>query len=239
MHRHTSLINWLVRATLMTTTLPILAGCSFMIAKAGVSGLGEIPDGLSRKEVEERFGSPASSSTTSAGRQIEIYNIRQQLDCVANVLSVEKSCIPTQKFKQEMLPCVIFAPLCLPYAMLESINVPINLVRSEMRKLEVAFVYGPDDRVLYFYELKFEPGVRYYGQALRTLTDPLSSETELAKCPSAKECMERYIEEARRRAVEVGHTLILYDEEAFHKGLEIAGNLDERKITKEEAMKLY
>ena len=221
MYRHTSLMNWLVGATLMITTLPILAGCSTMVGRSGISGLSEIPQGLSRKEVQERYGSPTSSGTTSPGRPIEVYHLRQ-------------------KFKGPMdwdygrggggglgnLGIFILA---------ETVGFPIALAISQMDKLEVAFVYGPDDRVLYFYEPKSD---WRYDQARGTLTHPLSNETELAKCPSARECMQRYIEELQRRAVEVGYTPTVTEGETLLKGIKLAKDLDDGKITKEELLKL-
>ena len=221
-------------AILTLAMLFALSGCSVMIAKSGISGLGEIPGGLSRKEVQERFGSPASSSTTSAGKQIEIYNIRKQLDCVVWLMGTNSSaCSPRRVAEQELGWCAILAPICFGT---EFFNAPINLVRSEMNKIQVAFVYGADDRVLYSYEPKAEPSSRY-DQALHTLTHPLSSGTELAKCPSAKKCMEGYVEELQRRAAEVGYTLSKEDEDdAIGRDLEMARNVDDGKITKQEAV---
>ena len=103
-----------------------------------------------------------------------------------------------------------------------------------MNKLEVAFVYGPDDRVLYSYETKAEPFSRYH-QSLRTLPHPLSGEPELAKCPSAKECMERYTEETRKRAIEVGYTLTERQKKTFQVDLESARKIDEG-IKKEDTI---
>ena len=223
MYRHTSLMNWLVRATLMITTLPILAGCSTMVARSGISVLSEIPQGLSRKEVQERYGSSASSGTTILGRQIEVYYLRQ-------------------KFKGPMYSNYGggggYGALGI-FILAETVGFPIALAISEKNKLEVAFVYGPDDHVLYFYEPKAESQARY-DQALGTLTHPLSNEAELAKCASARECMKRYVEELQRRAEEIGlgHTLDLYFEENFGRDFELAKDLDDGKITKQEILKL-
>ena len=103
---------------------------------------------------------------------------------------------------------------------------------------DMVFVYDKDDRVLYSYNKKAEPSSRYH-QARSTLTHPLSSEAELAKCPSAKECIHRYAEELKRRAVEVGYTLTNKDEdeETFRRDLGVARNIDDGKITKEEAVR--
>ena len=47
-------------AMLTVAMLFALPGCSVMIAKSGILGLRDIPDGLNRKEVQERFGTPPS-----------------------------------------------------------------------------------------------------------------------------------------------------------------------------------
>ena len=178
-------------AIITLAMLSALSGCSMMVARSGLSGLGEIPDGLSRKEVQERYGSPASSGATNVGRPVEVYHIRQKTDSIYSWLGGTGGGIGPGA-GLGALGIIILG---------ETAGFPIALAMSESNKLEVAFVYGADDRVLYFYETK---STWRYDQALRTLTHPLSSEAELAKCPSAKECMERYMEEVHKRAQEVG-----------------------------------
>ena len=238
--------RWTPGTTAMLTVamLLVLTGCATMVATSGISGLHEIPTDLSRKEVQERYGSPASSGATAAGRRTESFNIRQRLVDHKSVSSAYGSA--TRKSWDDFkLACILFPPGCAAIwiggsfiaAEVEVINFPIILARSEKNKLEVAFVYGPDDRILYFYEPKLSSIVRY-GQALRTLPHPLSSETELAKCPSAKECTERYAEELQRRAVEIGYTPTVTEGETLLKDIKLAKDLDDGKITKEELFKL-
>ena len=124
MHRHASLMMWLIRATLMITTLPILAGCTTMIATSGISGSHEIPTELSRKEVHERFGSPASSGTTAAGRRTESFSIRQRLVAAKSVSDFYSVC---NQGRQDCHPGIV--------ALYETVGFPIVVVISEMKKL--------------------------------------------------------------------------------------------------------
>src|SRR5262245_51869384 len=71
-------IRW-TRTTLTALMLLTLTGCSTMIATSGVSGLSEIPKELSKKDIQERFGSPNSSGITNLGRETETYRIRKKL----------------------------------------------------------------------------------------------------------------------------------------------------------------
>jgi hypothetical protein len=48
--------------------------------------------------------------------------------------------------------------------------------------------------------------------------------------------VERYLEEARRRLREVDYTLTAEDQKAFQLDLEIAQDVDAKKITREEAL---
>jgi len=71
------------------------------------------------------------------------------------------------------------------------------------------------------------------------LTHPLSSKAELAKCPSAKECMQHYMGELQRRAAEVGYTPTVTDGDALLKDIELAKDLDDGKITKDAILSSY
>jgi hypothetical protein len=139
------------------------------------SDLAEISRGLiTRTELQEHFGSPQASHTTSVERKTETYPIEET---------------------------------------------------------EVTFVYGEDDRVLYYYNTKADPPERY-SQALGPMTHPLDHMEE-ANCPKLKVCVESYIEEARKRAEEVGYELTAQDQEAFRKDLEIAVRVDDGEIVGE------
>ncbi|HWP59604.1 MAG TPA: hypothetical protein VNL14_17050 [Candidatus Acidoferrales bacterium] len=219
-------------AILTVAMLLTVAGCATLVARSGISGLHEIPSGLSRKEAQERFGAPASAGTTALGRPIEIYSIRRQLK--------GKGDPAKEDLGKGLLICLLYGPICgglaLGAAAIETISFPGTLVESEMSKLKVAFVYGADDRAVYFYEPTTDPP-SMYAQALRTLTHPFHSEAELAKCPSARECIYRYIDEARRIAIEVGYTMTVEDGDAFRKDIKLAADLDEGELTKEEVLR--
>lgn len=72
--------------------------------------------------------------------------------------------------------------------------------------------------------------------ALEPLKHPLS-EIEDERCPSLKGRVEHYLEEARKRAKEVGHPLTLEEVKTFQLDLEIAQSFDQGKITKQEAFR--
>jgi hypothetical protein len=145
-------------AMLTLAMFVVLPGCSGMIANSGIYsgkyGVGGIPDGLSRKEVQERFGSPGSVGTTSLGRQVEIHHLRQKFKSL------------TQRFGETLGGALLREGFpvgaIVGFVLVESVSFPMALAESGKNKLEVAFVYGPDDRVLYLYEPKAEPSWRYY-----------------------------------------------------------------------------
>jgi hypothetical protein len=234
--RHPSLLAVALALGVLCVALP---GCSFIIANAGISGLREIPETLTRLDVRERFGSPASTSTTSAGRPIDIYLIRRQLDCVV-IVGSNQWCQPKPQSK-DWVKCLLMGPLCAYSLMLvgisESVSLPINVARSEANKFEVAFVYGPDERVLYFYETSAFASLNGHP-AITALTHPLSSEFGLPQCATVKQCMEEYNQEVKLRAAEIGHTLTSEDEEAMRRDLVLAGNVHDGTITFAEAVRL-
>lgn len=234
------MLKWNIGMMLVVVSLVALQGCSFIIANAGISGLREIPENLTRQEVQERFGSPVSSSTTSAGRPIDIYLVRRQLDCVV-IVGSNQWCQPKPQSK-DWVKCLLMGPLCAYSLMLvgisESVSLPINLARSEANKFEVAFVYGPDDRVLYFYETNAKVSLNDHP-AITALTHPLSGEFGLPKCAPPKQCMHEYNQEVKLRAGEIGYTLTSEDDEAMKRDLDLAINVDEGTITLEEAVRLH
>lgn len=218
-------MRWWTRATLTALILSTLTGCSTIIATSGLSHLSEIPKELSKKDIQERFGSPTSLGTTNLGRETETYRIRRKL--------VEKSPYSSPLFLAACLIPVQYNP-CLAMAVAEPILFPFVLARSEKEKFEVAFVYREDGRVLYHYETNSDPSWRY-KQALSLMTHPLNN-IEEANCPKLIVCMEDHIEEARNRAHEVGYALTSENESTFQLDLEIAQGFDESKMTKEEAL---
>ncbi|HWP59603.1 MAG TPA: hypothetical protein VNL14_17045 [Candidatus Acidoferrales bacterium] len=134
-----------------------------------------------------------------------------------------------------MIPIHPIPLACLTMAVFDVVAFPFAVRESNRNKLSVTFVYGNDDHVLYYYVADADPASRY-RQALSTLTHPFARETELAKCSSAKDCVERYMEEARMRASEVEHELLPEQEREFQESLEIAKELDEHRITREQAL---
>lgn len=218
--------------------LSTLTGCSQMVANSGIPALNELrPVGLSRLEVQDRYGTPLSSSLSSIGRKIEIYRLRKQLETVfCAMCNHGREFVPrldSQELKRHGLLCLLLGPVCLYAVGNEIFSFPVNVVRSQMNQVEVAFVYGNDDRVLYAYEIGTEPSTRF-SHALHSMQHPLLTETDSQECRTVTRCLKEYIREKRRRAEEVGHTLNEEDEDSFNAELKIAEDIDQGKITKEE-----
>lgn len=182
-----------------------------------------LPGGSSKTEIRERFGNPTGSGTTSLGRQTETYRIQTP--------SQNPGIGPDERAK------AWFAALTPnPLTFGAWLALIVDAIARAPDISDIAFIYGEDHGVLYYYDTKADPAFRY-GQALSSMTHPLDN-IEDAKCPKLKVCVERHIEETRKRAEEVGYTLTQDDEKALQTGLEIATDTDDGKVTKEEAFRL-
>jgi hypothetical protein len=224
--------------------LSIMPACSQIVANNGISSPTEIPDRLSRKEVQNRYGSPVSSTATGSGKQVEIYRLRKRLDVVFSVMGDSKwvsrqNSPDSQAVNKSALICLLLGPGCLyiltAVTVNETFSLPVNLVRSQMTRLEVAFVFGNDDRLLYLYDAQAGPPVRF-SQALHTIKHPLVRETDSDESATLTDLMKGYIAEARQRAEDIGHTFTEEDEESLRADLRTAEDVDAGIITKQEAV---
>ena len=221
-----------------------MPACSQIVANSGISSPTDIPDRLSRKEVQDRYGSPVSSTTTGSGKQVEIYRLRKRLDTVYTAMAdrpwqPRQNSLDSQEVGKSALLCLLLGPGCLYVLMLVTVNetfsLPVNLVRSQMNQLEVAFVFGNDDRLLYLYGVEADPSVRF-SQALHTMQHPLVGEPDSDEGTTLTDRVREYIAEARQRAEDTGHTLTEQDEENLRADLQTAEDVDAGIITKQEAI---
>jgi hypothetical protein len=194
-------------ATCLNLILAIASSsaCSQVVANTGISSVGELRDGRNRNEVRAQYGSPVSSTTLPTGREVETYRVRKQLDRVFSAMS-NNSWVhrqnPLDSMGRDTLLCLLLGPGCL-YILVhvvgsETVSLPVNLVRSQMNQIEVAFVFGTDDELLYVYEAAGDPSTRF-SQAIRPLQHPLRSEGDSGNTTIGERLAE-YIAEARGRS---------------------------------------
>ena len=224
----------------------VIAGssaCSQLVANTGISSVGELRDGRSRNEVRAQYGSAVSSTTLPTGREVDTYRVRKQLDRIFSVMSnnvwVHRQ-NPTDSMGRDTLFCLLLGPGCL-YILVyvvgsETVSLPVNLVRSQMNQIEVAFVFGTDDELLYVYEADGDPSTRF-SQAIGPLQQPLRSEGD-SENTTVGERLAEYIAEARQRAEEVGHSLSEQDEQSLEQDLQTAESIDAGIITMQEALEM-
>ena len=106
---------------------------------------------------------------------------------------------------------------------------------SEKRKLHYAFVYDEADRVLYVYDLAASATAQFY-EATRSLRSLLTSQLENEKCAGWTATLTDYVQEVRRRAICIGYTFSVDEEQAFERMLAIGEGVDSGRIAREEGL---
>jgi hypothetical protein len=162
-------------------------GCSYMIAISGHPyPLGVVQEGATRAEMHDQLGTPAGSGICPDGRPFERYRIRRTME----------------GFRRMYDP-----PGDLRSVLLEPLLTPIAAIASEVRRVPVTVVYGPDERVLYRFPDREEARIRF-NEAKSGLTSAWS--------PNSMEALSvlvsAYVDEFRRRAACVEYTLSAADE---------------------------
>ncbi len=193
------------------------AGCSTMIGYSGIISLQELHAPATRRQVQQRFGTPSAAETRADGTSVETYHIRRRIASTVKALGGD-------------LHSFLFT-----YPLVEAIATPIALYHSEKSKLTVAFVYGANDRVLCHYRAEAPPETRF-EEATLPLAASLWVQLEGGACPNWSTCMTSFVELARMRATCVDYSLTLAEEENFKRLLRIAKHADESRITKEETL---
>jgi hypothetical protein len=210
----------ILELSLLTLGVAICSGCSMLLMSTDGSDLGKIQPGLSKTEVQERLGPAASTGTTTAGRPTESYKIapmEKQIDKQDVVKFVVLCGIPTSW------------GICAAYVAFDTLVFPFVYQEREAKKIEVLFVYGADDRLLFYYQTKDEPSLRF-RQAIASLPHPFSRPGP-ATCERLKPCLLAHVEETRTRAEEVGYLLTPEQEEEFRQDLETAERVDSGEST--------
>lgn len=182
--------DWRLAICAITVGIAVLlggTGCSLMIARSGIGSRSEIPIEVSRQELQAQFGfgKPESSATCPDGRKVETYWVRQQ------VMSEGEVAEYWGYWRDPRAPINAVA--------LEPILTSIVIIWSERAKLPVAFVYGPDDRVLYWSVVTDTPRDRY-SSAVIPLSETLAAQLTGGTCASWPACVTAFVEEALRRA---------------------------------------
>jgi len=203
-------------------------GCSALIASRGVSSLPAITTGSTRQEVRQTLGDPDSSETRSDGTRIETYRIRRKVESAwGNFWKGPLDLSGGQA-------AAIVVPLGLAF---EVYATGKAIVDSEKQKVHIAFVYGPEDRLLYLYDVD-APLDKRFDTARRPLTQSQWKQLENDECSTWATCLTSYGDELRRRAAQVGYTLSVKEEENLQRLLDVAGARDEERITKWQAQAL-
>lgn len=120
-----------VKLIVTTYVLGACTGCAVYLAQEGNRGatLESFRVGTSEREVENQLGTPCSVEPLGAGKRRAVY-------CA----ELRKEPSRQRALIHLLLDCVTLGIWELPGTIYE--------LRREHRKVEVAFVYGPDDRIL-------------------------------------------------------------------------------------------
>jgi hypothetical protein len=110
-----------------------------------------------------------------------------------------------------------------------------TVIESVTNRVDVAFVLGSDNRTLYYYILSSDRETNYF-RATRTLAHPIVDDSAFEKCESVSACMKEYIAELRLRALEAEYQLHAAVETLFQQEIEISQEIDNHKITREDAL---
>jgi hypothetical protein len=214
-------------SALILALLAATTGCSSLIGSRGVTSIDAIiRTGSTHGEVARALGDPQSVETRSDGTRVETRRIRKKLGIL----------------RWDALPAaaaaggvgIVLAAGFLAAA--EVVLTPMMLYASEKHKLHVAFVYGPDDRLLLLYNVDAKPSERF-SAARRRLAERQLNRFEDEGCQTWAPCLTSYVDELRSLATFVGHTPSSEDEENFARLLDIGRDTDAGKIPKAAALK--
>jgi len=219
-------VSRLQKVILSAVVLSTLTGCASSILRVSGGGirLSEIPQALTPDEVQQKFGPPVSHGTTNNGRKMEVFAVR--------VKRHNGQEIPEERRLAIDVGCTLFW-FTHPCAYYLLASVPMALSQRS-HDSQVVFVYRDSGEVLYFYDNGESPGKRF-EQALRLA--PPQLDLDAASCPDLKQCMAEYLEEARRRASEVGYISIEDEEEMRQFYIKINKKIGEGIIAGEETLR--
>jgi hypothetical protein len=197
------------------------------MATSAPSRLDDITPAFSKLDIQKRFGAPAASGKTILGRETETYR-----------LHLTGSSMHKRDAVKFLVLCGLPTswPICAGYLAVDTVLFPFVYKENEDRKVPIVFVYAPEDRFLYSFNEAMTPVQRYW-QAVASLKHPFDDAVENT-CPQLTPCMAAFIEEANRRASEVGHEISSEEQQELHRELELASQVDGFEITKKQAGEL-
>jgi hypothetical protein len=181
-------------------------GCSYLIAKSGISYIGEFYSLQTQAEVREKFGEADETRTCPGGQIVEHRWIRKQIPI----------------FKGWYDDPILYGR---SFGMWEIFGFPITAIRSELAKLHYSFVYDQTGRLLYLYDLK-EPLPKQFNEAVKPSALELYRKLTAEKCDTWSSCITDYIKEARQRADFIGYPLGAEEEQEFEDLLSIGERVD-------------
>ena len=120
------------------------------------------------------------------------------------------------------------------FLFLEPVLTPVALIRNERAKLPVAFVYGPDDRVSYWYVVTDSSPGRYWW-ARHSPVSAVKAQLDQGGGPAWSAILTSFAGEARQRAACVGYVFTLIDEANLLQALTLATEVDEGQRGIDEA----
>ena len=205
-------------------------GCSMLIASRKASSVSSIDTGLTRQEIKHILGNPESSDIRSDGTRIDTYHI------FSKVTSVWKEKWPEQTvgaLSQVYFFGLFAAPLAAIF--IETYATGKALSDRETGAVDWALIYGPDERLLYFFDVHAPPESRF-DAACRPLNAALWAQLEGDACPAWSACLASYLEERQKRAAVVGYTVPATDEADSQHLVAVATDRDEGRLTKGEAL---
>jgi hypothetical protein len=193
------------------------SGCSYLIAKSGVSDVGEIYKLETRAEVRAAFGEPAEMRTCPNGRTVEHRSFHQPVEWVC----------------QGSVGCG--EAYLRSLGLFDVFVVPVQLYRMEQAKLRYVFVYDEDDRVVGRHAATGGPSVPYGGEVL-PLSSSLLAQLEEGGCPFWAPCLGAFGAEVHQRAACVGYTLTPEEEQTLHLVQTLAAEVDAGRFAQDETL---
>ena len=168
------------------------SGCSVMIAESGLDNpLESARYRRFRDDVPNFFGAPAATGSCPDGRQFDRFRVRQKIPGLWKAL-----------YWSRHPGSVLFEPIFTPVA----------AIASEVMKVRVTVVYGPDERVDYAFTDRRE--WRFY-EATQPLTSDVRSALHRTEPSTWALQVAAYTHELRRRAACTGTALTAEDEAAL------------------------
>lgn len=129
--------SWVPAVFAIGLALPVQA-CSFAKATTGIADVSDIPLGSTRSQIHDRFGEPVWSAACRGGTRVEIHQVTRKV-----VRSGPRREAVSMRFR--------------PSGLVRLFVNPATYVPAEGPEMDVAFVYGADDSLLFRSEVAAVP----------------------------------------------------------------------------------